>query len=143
MRSRRGRSSLLLPNTHITICKWKSNCPVHSLTRIRVLSYQVNCDWCIWRMWHMWQEIVYLWHSKTDIRVREHLLKKRMFSFGPCPNYPSPPPPPLLSGNLYIFFGRHKGIYKVYFLIRARPSPLPPHSGNARKKTFFFLGGVP
>ena len=46
------------------------------------------------------------------------------------------PPPPLLSGNLYIFFGRQKGIYKVYFLIRARPSP-PPHSGNARKKTFF------
>ena len=38
---------------------------------------------------------------------------------------------PLLSGNLYIFFGRHKGIYKVYFLIQARPSP-PPHTGNAR-----------
>ena len=61
-----------------------------------------------------------------------------MFSFGHCPNYLSP----LLSGNLYIFFGRHKGIYKVYFLIRARPSPSPPHSGNARKKTFFFLNEV-
>ena len=68
--------------------------------------------------------------------------KKRMFSFGHCPNYLSPPPPPPNSGNLYIFFGRQKGIYKVYFLIRARPSP-PPHSGNARKKTFFFTWGVP
>ena len=49
--------------------------------------------------------------------------------------------PPPLSGNLYIFFGRQKGIYKVYFLIRARASP-PPHLGNAQKKTFF-SGGVP
>ena len=32
--------------------------------------------------------------------------KKRMFSFGHCPNYPSSPPP--LSGNLYIFFGRQR-----------------------------------
>ena len=42
----------------------------------------------------------------TKMTIREHLLKKRMFSFGHCPNYP-PPPPPLLSGNFYIFFGRH------------------------------------
>ena len=63
--------------------------------------------------------------------------EKRMFSFRHCPNYLSPPPP-LLSGDLYIFFGRQKGIYKVYFLIRARPSP-PPHPGNARKKTFFYM----
>ena len=62
-------------------------------------------------------------------------VKKNVF-FRALPKLPLPPPP-LLSGNLYIFFSRHKGIYKVYFLIRARPSP-PPHSGNARKKTFFF-----
>ena len=30
-------------------------------------------------------------------------VKKIMFSLGHCPNYLSPPPP-LLSGNLYIFF---------------------------------------
>ena len=32
-------------------------------------------------------------------------------------------------------------MYILYFLIRAGPPP--PHSGNARKKTFFFRGGVP
>ena len=58
-----------------------------------------------------------------------------MFSLGHCPNYLSPPP--LLSGNLYIFFGRHKGIYKVYFLIRARPSP-PPSFGQCPKENIFF-----
>ena len=62
--------------------------------------------------------------------------KKNVF-FRALPELPLPPPPPL-SGHLYIFFGRQKGIYKVYFLIQARPSPPPPHSGNARKKTFFF-----
>ena len=50
-------------------------------------------------------------------------------------------PPPLLSGNLYIFFGRHKGIYKVYFLIRARPSP--PSFGQCPKENIFFSRGVP
>ena len=44
--------------------------------------------------------------------------------------------PPLLSGNLYIFFGRHKGIYKVYFLIRARPSP-PLIRAMPERKHFF------
>ena len=73
--------------------------------------------------------------------LREHLIWKRMFSFGHCPNYLSPPPP-LLSGNLYIFFGRHKGIYKVYFLIRARPSP-PPSFGQCPKENIFFKGGLP
>ena len=60
-----------------------------------------------------------------------------MFSFGHCPNYLSPPPPPLLSGNLYIFFGRQKLIYILCFFNSGRGLP-PPHSGNARKKTFFF-----
>ena len=63
-----------------------------------------------------------------------------MFSFGHCPNYLSPPPP-LLSGNLYIFFGRHKGIYKVYFLIRARPSP--PLIRAMPERKHFFPRGVP
>ena len=72
--------------------------------------------------------------------IREHLLKKKNVFFRALPKFP--PPPPLLLGNLYIFFGRQKGIYKVYFSIQARASP-PPHSGNARKKTFFFPGGVP
>ena len=36
-----------------------------------------------------------------------------------------------------IFFGRQKGIFKVYFLNQAKASP-PPHSGTARKKTFFY-----
>ena len=35
--------------------------------------------------------------------IREALLKKKMFSFGHCPNYLSPPPPPNLV-NLYHFF---------------------------------------
>ena len=58
-------------------------------------------------------------------------LKKNVF-FRALPKLPLPPPSPLLSGNLYIFFGRHKGIYKVYFLIRARPSP-PPSFGQCPK----------
>ena len=57
-----------------------------------------------------------------------------MFSFGHCPNYL----PPLLSGNLYICFGRHKGIYKVYFLIRARPSR-PPIRAMPERKHFFYM----
>ena len=56
------------------------------------------------------------------------------------PNYLSPPTP-LLWGNLYIFFGRHKGIYKVYFLIRAKPSP--PSFGQCPKENIFFPRGVP
>ena len=66
-------------------------------------------------------------------------FKKECFLLG-IAQITSPPPP--ISGNLYIFFGRQKWIYKVYFLIRAGSSP-PPHSGNARKKTFFSYGGVP
>ena len=48
-------------------------------------------------------------------------IKKNVF-FRALPELPLSPPPPPLSGNLYIFFGRQKGIYKVYFLIRARAS---------------------
>ena len=29
----------------------------------------------------------------SEVRIREELLQKRMFSFGHCPNYLSPPPP--------------------------------------------------
>ena len=50
---------------------------------------------------------------------------------------------PLLSGNLYIFFGRHKGIYKVYFLIRARPSPPPLIRAMPERKHFFSREGFP
>ena len=76
-----------------------------------------------------------LWLTTARALLGNTSWKKNVF-FRALPELPLPPPP-LLSGNLYIFFGRQKGIYKVYFLIRARPSP-PPHSGNARKKTFFF-----
>ena len=55
-----------------------------------------------------------------------------MFSFRHCP------PPPPISGNLYIFFGRQKWIYIVYFLIRARSSP-PPSFGQCPKENIFFL----
>ena len=48
-----------------------------------------------------------------DKYLREHLLKKNVF-FGALPELPLPPTPPLLSGNLYIFFGRQKGIYRVF-----------------------------
>ena len=34
--------------------------------------------------------------------IREHLLKKRMFSFGHCPNYPLPP----FRATCTSFFGR-------------------------------------
>ena len=40
--------------------------------------------------------------------LREALTKKKMFSFGHCPNYLSHPPPPPNLGNLYHFFGRQK-----------------------------------
>ena len=49
-----------------------------------------------------------------EVIIREHLLKKRMFSFGHCPNYLSPLPPPLLSGNLYIFFWTSKPTFCEY-----------------------------
>ena len=51
---------------------------------------------------------------------------------------PTPPTPPLLSGNLYIFFSRHKGIYKVYFLIQAWPSP-PLIWAMPERKHFFYM----
>ena len=46
--------------------------------------------------------------------------------------------PPPNSGNLYNFFGRQKGIYKVYFLIRARASPPPSFGQCPKEKNFFF-----
>ena len=62
--------------------------------------------------------------------------KKNVF-FRALPELPFPPPP-LLSGNLYIFFGCHKGIYKVYFLIRARPPP-PLIRAMPERKHFFYM----
>ena len=47
-----------------------------------------------------------------EVVIREHLLKKRMFSFGHCPNYLSPPHP--ISGNLYIFFRTSKPTFCAY-----------------------------
>jgi len=43
--------------------------------------------------------------------IREHLLEKRMFSFGHCPNYLPPSP---ISGNLYIFFRTSKTAFCAY-----------------------------
>ena len=66
--------------------------------------------------------------------LREHLLKKRMFSFGHCPNYLSPPSPSF--GQLVHLFRPSKiNIYIVFF--NSGKGLPPPHSGNARKKTFF------
>ena len=49
------------------------------------------------------------------------------------------PPPPLLSGNLYIFFGRQKLIHILCSLIRAGASP-PPSFGQCPKENIFFYG---
>ena len=57
-----------------------------------------------------------------------------MFSFGHCPNYLPPPPP--LSGNLYIFFGRQRWIYILYFLIRAGAPP-PLNAMQCPKENIF------
>ena len=65
-----------------------------------------------------------------------------MFSFGHCPNYPSPPPPPL-SGNLYIFFGRQKWIYILCFFNSGRGLPPPPSFGQCPKENIFSPWGVP
>ena len=45
--------------------------------------------------------------EETRHDIREHLLKKKNVFFRALPELPLPPPP-LLSGNLYIFFGRQK-----------------------------------
>ena len=50
------------------------------------------------------------WNSLNLTQIREALTKKKMFSFGHCPNYlspPQPPPPPNL-GNLYHFLWTSK-----------------------------------
>ena len=64
--------------------------------------------------------------------IREPLPKKKMFSFGHCPNYHSPS-----FGQLVHLFRPSKiNIYIVFF--NSGKGLPPPHSGNARKKTFFF-----
>ena len=73
--------------------------------------------------------------------VREHLPPKKMFSFGHCPNEGGGGRPlPELKNTIYIFI----------FDGQKRWTSCPKEGeggggnlGNARKKTFFFLGGVP
>ena len=56
--------------------------------------------------------------------------EKKNVIFRALPKLPLPPP------TCTSFFGRQKGIYKVYFLIRARPSP-PLIRAMPERKHFF------
>ena len=70
-----------------------------------------------------WHSRLFFMAANTAVTKGTPHVKKNVFFWA----LPKLPPPPLLSGNLYIFFGRHKGIYKVYFLIRARFYQCAPH----------------
>ena len=70
----------------------------------------------------------------NQISLREHLLKKGMFSFGHCPNYPSPS-----FGQLVHLFRPSKiNIYIVFF---NSGKGLPPPSFGQCPKENIFLGG--
>ena len=66
-------------------------------------------------------------------------LKKNVF-FRALPKLP-PPPSPSFGQLVHLFRPSNINVYIVFFN-SGRGLP-PPHSGNARKKTFFFKGGVP
>ena len=62
-------------------------------------------------------------------------LKKNVF-FRALPKLPLPPPSPHFGQLVHLFWPSKIDIYSVFFN-SGRVLP-PPHSGNARKKTFFF-----
>ena len=64
------------------------------------------------------EEISFVWSAKISFEflssVREHLTGKKLISFGHCPNYLSPPLPPIRA-SCTTFFGRQKPRFTVYY----------------------------
>ena len=56
--------------------------------------------------------LLLLTKKAKDAYLREALLKKKMFSFGHCPNYLPPPPSPQFGQLVPLFFKRQKRRFK-------------------------------